>query len=81
MNKTSQDKFVVTRISMLQQTSSANDKEKRRKYVVIFLESVSTQNLVSAVQDNKTMSRQRKGLWRQQQHATVRNSIATKLKS
>ena len=38
---------------------------------------VATQSSVSIVQDNKTMSRQRKGLSRQQQHTTMRNSVVT----
>ena len=37
-----------------------------------------TQSSVSVVQDNKTLSRQRKILSPQQIHATVRNSVATK---
>ena len=37
-----------------------------------------TQSSVSAMQDNKTMQRQRKGMLQQQQHATVRNSVAKK---
>ena len=41
-------------------------------------EFVAIQSSVSVVEDNKTISRQWKGLLRQQQHATVRNSIMTK---
>ena len=37
-----------------------------------------TQSSVSAMQDNKTMSRQRKSLSRQQTYAVVRNSGAPK---
>ena len=36
--------------------SSANDKDQRRKYVATSSEFVAIQSLVSAVQDNKTMS-------------------------
>ena len=43
-----------------------------------FLESIATYSSDSAVQDNKTISRQRKGLLQQQKHAAVRNSITTK---
>ena len=57
---------------------SASDKDQRREYVMTSSEFFVTQSLVSAMQDNKTMSRQRKGLSQQQQHATVRNFIVTK---
>ena len=45
----------------------------------IFRVCCDTEFNLLAVQDNKTMSRQRKGLLRQQQHAIVRNSIVTKV--
>ena len=43
-----------------------------------FLEYIATYSSDSAVQDKKTMSRQRKGLSQQQKHAAVRKSITTK---
>ena len=49
------------------------DKDQRRKYVATSSEFFVTQNSVLAIQGNKTMSRQRKGLSQQQQHTTVRN--------
>ena len=42
--------------------SSASDKDQRRKYVTTYSEFIATQSSVSTVQDNKTMSQQRKGL-------------------
>ena len=63
---------------MLQQTVRLATKIKIRKYVVTSSESVVTQSSISAIQDNKTMSRQRKGLSRQQQHANVRSFVEIK---
>ena len=52
-------------------------KNQRRKYVATFSKYVVTKSSESALQGNKSMSRQKSFISRQQQHTAERNSIAT----
>ena len=64
------DKFVTTRDSMLQQKVQPATRSKEDS-VLTWKESIATQNSVSAIQGNTTLSRQ-------QIHATRRNLVITK---